>query len=241
MGWDEAQGTLPCEYWRWDRLIRRCEVQAMEATVRGELARFDAEKIHGQAAALLLKPMSDRHRRAMADYFTSLDWQRFSQLAQDIEYQYPEVPQRLGLQPLDNWRDWLPATHYSGVYLFLWLALSALLVVSLLSGSSKKYRVGHHGPYADLHDGGDVGRPEGLPGVGHGGRGGWGSWMCCSVDGYSRGVGIGKAPGSWCCATSSPVQYRQSWRTPGPVMCCGCSGSAPWWCSWARFISPTLR
>jgi NADH:ubiquinone oxidoreductase subunit 3 (subunit A) len=137
MGWDEKQGTLPCEYWRWDRLIRRCEVQAMEATVRGELARFDAEKIHGQAAALLLKPMSDRHRRAMADYFTSLDWQRFSQLAQDIEYQYPEVPQRLGLQPLDNWRDWLPATHYAGVHLFLWLALSALLVVSLLAGSSK--------------------------------------------------------------------------------------------------------
>lgn len=136
MGWDENKGTLPCEYWRWDRLIRRCEVQAVEAKVRCELARFDAEKIHGQAAALLLKPMSDSDRRAMADYFTSLDWQRFSQLAQDIEYQYPEVPQRLGLQPLNNWRDWLPATDYAGVYLFLWLALSALLVVSLLADSS---------------------------------------------------------------------------------------------------------
>lgn len=138
MGWDETQGDLPCDYWRWDRLIRRCEIQALEETVRGELARFDADKIHGQAAALLLKPMSDRRRRGLADYFTGLDWQRFTQLAQTIENQYPELPERLGLQPLDNWRDWLPATNFRGVYLFLWLALSALVVPSLLAGPIKR-------------------------------------------------------------------------------------------------------
>lgn len=142
MGWDETQDTLPCEHWRWDRLIRRCEVQAMEETVRGDLARFDADKIHGQATALLLKPMSDRRRRGMADYFTGLDWQRFTQLAQSIEYQYPEVPQRLGLQPLDNWRDWLPAESYRGVYLFLWLTLSALVVSSLLAVPMKRNGLG---------------------------------------------------------------------------------------------------
>ncbi|MDO7898348.1 J domain-containing protein [Pseudomonas citrulli] len=133
MGWDEDQGNLPCPYWRWDRLIRQCEVQALEETLRGDLARFDADKLHGQAAALLLKPMGDARRRAMADHFTGLDWQRFTQLAESIEYQYPEVPERLGLQPLDNWRDWLPATSYRGVSLFLWFALSALIMVSLLA------------------------------------------------------------------------------------------------------------
>lgn len=138
MGWDETQGILPCEYWRWDRLIRRCEMQAMEQTLRADLARFDADQIHGQAAALLLKPMSDAQRRGMADYFTGLDWQQFSKLAQTIEYQYPELPERLGLKPLDNWRDWLPATSFRGVYLFLWITLAALLIASLLSSLSKR-------------------------------------------------------------------------------------------------------
>lgn len=137
MGWDENQGNLPCEYWRWDRLIRRCEIQAMEQTVRADLGKYEADKVHGQAAALLLGPMSDEQRRGMADAFTALDWQRFSQLAETIEYQYPELPERLGLKPLDNWRDWLPATSYSGASLFLWFSLSVLLIVSLLAGPRK--------------------------------------------------------------------------------------------------------
>ncbi|MEH6350672.1 J domain-containing protein [Pseudomonas sp. 3JA] len=138
MGWDEAQGNLPCEYWRWDRLIRRCEAQALAETILADLARFDDDKIHGQAAAMLFKPMTDQRRREMADGFSSVDWQRFAELAQAIEYQYPEVPQRLGLQPLDNWRDWLPPTSYRGVYLFLWLALSAVLVISVFTGLMRK-------------------------------------------------------------------------------------------------------
>ncbi len=138
MGWDENQGNLPCEYWRWDRLIRRCEIQAMEQTVRADLGKYEADKVHGQAAALLLGPMSDEQRRGMADAFTALDWQRFSQLAETIEYQYPELPERLGLKPLDNWRDWLPATSYSGASLFLWFSLSVLLIVSLLAGPGKE-------------------------------------------------------------------------------------------------------
>ncbi|WP_321369628.1 J domain-containing protein [Pseudomonas extremaustralis] len=138
MGWDETRGDLPCDYWRWDRLIRRCEMQAMEESVRRDLNRFDAEKIHGQAAALLLKPMSDSRRRGLADYFTSLDWQRFAQIAQSIDYQYPELPQRLGLKPLDNWRDWLPPESFRGVYLFLWLALSVVVMPSLFADTAKK-------------------------------------------------------------------------------------------------------
>lgn len=142
MGWDETRGDLPCEYWRWDRLIRRCEMQAMAETLRADLARFDADKLHGQAAALLLKPMSDEQRRGLADYFTATDWQRFSQLAESIEYQFPELPERLGLQPLDNWRDWLPATSYSGSTLFLWLSLSVLLIVSIFAGGKKSSVMG---------------------------------------------------------------------------------------------------
>lgn len=138
MGWDETQGDLPCEYWRWDRLIRRCEMHVMEESVRSDLARFDADKIHGQAAALLFKPMSDGRRRGLADYFTSLDWQRFAQIAQSIDYQYPELPQRLGLKPLDNWRDWLPPESFRGVYLFLWLALSVVVMPSMLAGAAKR-------------------------------------------------------------------------------------------------------
>lgn len=133
MGWDESQGDLPCEYWRWNRLTQRYEAQALVDSIRADLARFDAHKIHGQAAALMFKPLPDCRRREMADGFSSLDWQRFSELAQAIEYSYPEVPQRLGLQPLDNWRDWLPAT-YRGVEVFLWLALTALFAALKLTG-----------------------------------------------------------------------------------------------------------
>lgn len=138
MGWDEAQDTLPCEYWRWDRLIRRCGAQALADNVLRDLAKFDNDKIHGLAAAMLFKPMTDGRRREMADGFSSLDWQRFAELAQTIEYQYPEVPQRLGLQPLDSWRDWLPPTSYRGVYLFLWVALSAVLIISVFIGPMRK-------------------------------------------------------------------------------------------------------
>ncbi|MCI8210012.1 heat-shock protein [Pseudomonas sp. S25] len=142
MHWDEAQGSIPCDYWRWDRLIYRCESRAMEETIRSELARYDADKLHGQAAALLLKPMSDHRRRSMADYFTSLDWQRFTQLAQSIEYQNPDIPRRLGLQPLENWRDWLPPSSYRSIYIFLWLALSAVLIASALLGPGKTGQLG---------------------------------------------------------------------------------------------------
>lgn len=138
MGWDEAQGKLPCEYWRWSPLVRRCEVHALAETVRRDLARFEEGKVHGLAAAMLFLPMTDRRRREMADSLSDLDWQRFSELAQTIEYQYPEVAQDLGLQPLSNWRDWLPPAGYPGVYLFLWLALSGVLIASLLAGPIEK-------------------------------------------------------------------------------------------------------
>lgn len=127
LGWDEAQGNLPCERWRWNRLVHRCEAQALADRIRAELARFDATKVEGQAAALLFKSLPETRRRAMADSFSALEWQRFTELAQAVEYRYPDVPRQLGLQPLDNWRDWLPADDYHGVYLFLWFALSGLL------------------------------------------------------------------------------------------------------------------
>jgi hypothetical protein len=133
MGWDESQGVLPCDYWRWNSLIQRSEAQALVDSIRADLARFDADGVHGQAAALLFKPLSDCRRREMADGFSSLDWQRFSELAQAVEYPYPQVSRRLGLQPLDNWRDWLPGT-FSGVELFLWLALGVLFAAMKLTG-----------------------------------------------------------------------------------------------------------
>ena len=138
MGWDEAQATLPCEYWRWDRLIRRCEAQAFAESVRADLTRFETDKVYGQPAALLLKAMADGDRRELADGFDGGDWQRFAQLAQAIEYQYPEVPGQLGLQPVDNWRDWLPPTSYRGIYLFLWVALSVVLITSVFTGLIRK-------------------------------------------------------------------------------------------------------
>ncbi|WP_148290014.1 hypothetical protein [Pseudomonas fluorescens] len=83
--------------------------------------------------------MADGDRRELADGFDGGDWQRFAQLAQAIEYQYPEVPGQLGLQPVDNWRDWLPPpTSYRGIYLFLWVALSVVLITSVFTGLIRK-------------------------------------------------------------------------------------------------------
>ncbi|TFF35835.1 J domain-containing protein [Pseudomonas sp. RIT623] len=133
MGWDATQGALPCAYWRWSGLIQRCEQHALEVAVRQNLDRFDADPELYRETALLLKPMSDRQRRSLADLFHDYDWQRFSELAQTLEYQHPELPARLDLQPLDNWRQWLPATSYFGVYAFLWFSLSLLLLATLVT------------------------------------------------------------------------------------------------------------
>ena len=133
MGWDETQGDLPCDYWRWDGLIDRCERQALEERVRADLASHDDDQRQGQVAALLLKPLSDRRRRQIADGFSGHDWQRFAELAKAIEYQSPGLPERLGLQLLDNWRDWLPASSFTGVYVFLWIALAVLAGYSMLA------------------------------------------------------------------------------------------------------------
>lgn len=138
MGWDEAQGNLPCDYWRWDRFIHRCELHAMEENLRNELARHRDDKVLGQPAALLLAPMSDSKRRVMADGFSGHDWQRFTQFAHAIEDQHPDLPERLGLTPLDNWRDWLPAVSYRPVFVFLWLALSLVILPSLITYTKTK-------------------------------------------------------------------------------------------------------
>ncbi|MDD2050676.1 J domain-containing protein [Pseudomonas putida] len=138
MGWDETQGNLPCEHWRWEDLTRRCEIEAMVESVRSDLARFDANQLYGKPAALLFKPLNDCRRRELADYFTESDWQRFTQLAQAIEYQYPELPERLGLKPLDNWRDWLPPESYRGVNVFLWLSLAICFAAYLFGGPAKR-------------------------------------------------------------------------------------------------------
>ncbi|WP_263260589.1 J domain-containing protein [Pseudomonas sp. RIT-PI-S] len=142
IGWDETRGDLPCEHWRWNALIRRCEAQAQADTVRAELAAFEADRSRGWGAALLLKPMADRKRRQLADNLISNDWQRFAELAQTIEYQYPELPRLVGAEPLSNWRDWLPATSYRGVYLFLWLALFLVLIASAMLGGQKHDALG---------------------------------------------------------------------------------------------------
>lgn len=137
MGWDETQGNLPCEYWRWDGLLARCERQAVEERVRADLARYDDDGWRGQVAALLFKPLSDRRRRKIADGFSEQDWQRFSELAESLEHEHRELPQRLGLKPLDNWRQWLPASSFLGVYVFLWFALSVLVGYSMLENPKR--------------------------------------------------------------------------------------------------------
>lgn len=142
MRWDEAQGHLPCANWRWSGLIRRCEVQAFMNSVREDLARYQRDKTGGHAAALLWLPLSDYERRQLADRFDGPQWQHFTQLAQAVEYQYPEVYERLGLSTLDNWRDWLPATSYRGVWLYLWIVISALLTFSKPEGTTVSRRLG---------------------------------------------------------------------------------------------------
>lgn len=132
MGWSEAQDDLPCEYRRWEGLIQRCERQALQERVSADLAGYDDDKRLGQVAALLFKPLTDRRRREIADGFSGHDWQRFSELAESVEHQNRDLPKRLGLQPLDNWRDWLPASSFKGVYGFLWFALALLVGYSLL-------------------------------------------------------------------------------------------------------------
>jgi hypothetical protein len=129
MRWDDTHGDVPVEPWRWHRLIRRCEVQAMADSLRAELDTFEGNDARGRAATLLLKPLTDSDRRQLADKCEGHDWHRFTELAHTFEYHYPELPEHLGLKPLNHWRNWLPANNCWEVSLFLWLAISAVVIL----------------------------------------------------------------------------------------------------------------
>lgn len=131
MQWDDTHGDLPVEPWRWRGMIRRCEVQAMADSLRLELESYNGDTAAGRAATLLLKPLTDCQRRLLADRCTPQDWQRFTELAKSIEY-HPELPGLLGLEPLKTWRNWLPAGNYWELRVFLWAALTSVLVLGSL-------------------------------------------------------------------------------------------------------------
>lgn len=127
MGWDEERGDLPCNYWRWGALIRRCEAAAWADTLQRELQQDPPKQAREWAAAFLLKPMSDARRRAMADRFKAEDWQACEALSDALAYQYPEVAQHLGMPLLENWRDWQSAPLNNAIYFYLWLAIALVM------------------------------------------------------------------------------------------------------------------
>lgn len=133
MQWDDTHGDLPVEPWRWRGMIRRCEVQAMADGFNAELETFEGNNARGRAATLLLKPLTDTRRRQLADRCEGHDWHRFTELAHTFEYYSPELPERLGLQPLNNWRNWLPVSSHGEVQFFLWLAMSWVMIMAELT------------------------------------------------------------------------------------------------------------
>lgn len=128
MGWDDDLGHLPCEGWRWARLIERCQEQAwLEALERTLASDSLRETHHGRAARFLLAPLSELDRRRAADSFSAKDWQKCMELAGALEYQYPDACERLGVTYISHWRRWLPRPRDNGLYAGFWLILSLLL------------------------------------------------------------------------------------------------------------------
>ncbi|UFH51536.1 hypothetical protein [Pseudomonas sp. KNUC1026] len=105
MGWDDDLGHLPCEGWRWARLMERCHEQAwLEALQRTLASDTRHATPNGRAARFLLQPLSEMERRRAADTFSVEDWQACMELAGALEYQYPDACERLGLSYFSLWR-----------------------------------------------------------------------------------------------------------------------------------------
>lgn len=142
MGWDDDLGQLPCEGWRWGRLIERCQDQAWLDALRRTLDSSAERGLpQGRAASFLLMPLSDAQRRRAADAFTQADWQACNELAQALEYQYPEACEQLGVRYCSHWRRWLPQPVDKKLYVGLW----ALLTFTLGTHSLVDYQGARHG------------------------------------------------------------------------------------------------
>lgn len=125
MGWDDAQGHLPCDNGRWRHLL---ELRAAAAEV--DKIRYHLERPEPSALpSFLFKPQSDTARRRLADGFDANDWDQCKQLAWSFEQRDPEQLERVGIVVADDWRNWLPRSSVAFA-IYFWLLTCCLTALA---------------------------------------------------------------------------------------------------------------
>lgn len=130
LGWDDARGYLPCEFWRWERLLDRCMAVAELEGLRRDL---DSQRPN-RALSFVFSELSDTRRRRLADNLLDDEWQHCEQVVTRVGLQSPALRARLGLVVQDGWRDWLPRQS-SPLFLYLWLMLCPLVFLQYPPGA----------------------------------------------------------------------------------------------------------
>ncbi|MHA6194507.1 J domain-containing protein [Pseudomonas wadenswilerensis] len=133
LGWDDARGHLPCEPWRWHRLLDRCTAVAELEGLRRDLEGPRPNR----ALSFVFNELDDLHRRRLADRFTDSEWQHCLRVSDHVESQSPALCGRLGLDVQEGWRRWLPQS-FGPLFVYVWLMYGTVM---LLQDDPAKWRL----------------------------------------------------------------------------------------------------
>ncbi|MDR0210810.1 MAG: J domain-containing protein [Pseudomonas putida] len=124
LGWDDARGHLPCEPWRWHRLLDRCTAVAELEGLRRDLDGPRPER----ALSFVFNDLDDLHRRRLADSFTQSEWQHCLRVSDQVESQSQTLCERLGLDVQEGWRRWLPRS-FGPLFVYIWLMYGTVMLL----------------------------------------------------------------------------------------------------------------
>ena len=130
-GWDDQKGVYPEPAWMWRELVSRCEQESLYEHLQAKAQDPTWRSADAMAARLLLTPLSEPQQSAMTAQFSDNDWHACQQLAETLNWRYPQLLERLPRADVFFWRKFLPrpVSHRSWIRLWGALALATGLAI----------------------------------------------------------------------------------------------------------------
>jgi len=123
MGWDDANGLIPCSAPRW-RYLQDLRAAALEVDgLRRDLKSSSPDPL----LALLWQEHDDTRRRRLADQIDDR-WEDYRQLAERFEGRGEKWREHLGLTLVDDWRQWLPHS-FAPLCVYLWVMACGVMAL----------------------------------------------------------------------------------------------------------------
>ncbi|UNM21495.1 J domain-containing protein [Pseudomonas sp. ArH3a] len=131
-GWDDQKGVYPEPAWMWRGLVSRCEQESFYEHLQTKAQDTTWKSADAMAARLLLTPLSETQQHRMTASFSNNDWNACQQLAETLNWRYPQLLERLPQTDVFFWRKFLPRpmSHHSWVQVWSSLALATALAVT---------------------------------------------------------------------------------------------------------------